>query len=133
MEKKRWQMYVGNLKCGLNEEAAIECCSELGVKPIECEVISKQGNNTSDKPVPVVVRLMVKYDDRDTVMETLFWPKGVKIRGWYLPRRRNFYLLYGMASKLRIATSNMQGSNNGLPCLLICYMTWTLLLPKNID
>ena len=72
VEKKSWQMYVGNLKCGLNEEAVIEYCSELGVKPIEFEVISKQGNNTSGKPMPVAVRLMVKYDDRDTVMEILF-------------------------------------------------------------
>ena len=77
-------------ECDLNEEAVIDYCSELGVKLIECKVISKQGNNTSGKPVPVAVRLMVKYDDRDTVMETLFWPKGVKIRDWYLPRRRNF-------------------------------------------
>ena len=73
-------MFAGNLKCSLNEEAVIEYCSELGIKPIECEVISKQGNNTSGKPVPVAARQMVKYDDRDTAMETLFWPKGMKIR-----------------------------------------------------
>jgi hypothetical protein len=85
-ENRRWQLYVGNLKAGTSGDSVIEYCKDFGVLPMECEVVSNQSEDIPDKPV--AVRLSVLFDDRDKIMETAFWPKGVKIRGWRLQRRR---------------------------------------------
>ena len=58
---------------------------------MEVEIISKDDGNNPEKTV--AKRIGVDYSMHEGVMALKFWPKGIKIRGWWL--RQN---LLGAAS-----------------------------------
>ena len=85
-------MYVSNLKpitggTDTIAENVSEYCTELDIQPIEYEVVSKHDVDSPwDKSF--AVRLVVPYEHRDKIMDSAFWPKGIKIRGLHVWRRQ---------------------------------------------
>ena len=53
---------------------------EQGFKTIEMQALPRKDN------APIFMRIVVPYDAKDTVMQSSFWPGGIRIRGWYFLR-----------------------------------------------
>jgi hypothetical protein len=85
---RRWRLYVGNIKAGTSECDIVEYCTDQGVKVVKAEIISSQDVDDPEKPVAMCVEFC--FDDKDKVMASNFWPQGMKIRGWFLKKKKSW-------------------------------------------
>jgi hypothetical protein len=86
--ERLWRLYIGNLKSTTSTQNVETYCARFGVVVNGIEIISNQDADNPDKSV--AMKLEVDYTYKDTVMNAKFWPKGVRVRGWYMKKRRNF-------------------------------------------
>ena len=81
-------MYVSNIKSGTSKEQVTTYCQYAGIQILSVEKLSSQRvilHNGKDRSVSP--KLKIKYEKKDLFMSIDFWPKGVRVRGWWLPRK----------------------------------------------
>jgi hypothetical protein len=82
--QRLWRLYVGNIKEGTTEEQVCSYCDKAGVHDVKAETLVSKFHR--HKANATSMKLEIKYEDKDVVMSANFWPIGVKVRGWRLPR-----------------------------------------------
>ena len=55
---------------------------------MKVEVISQQDPDDPAKPVAMCVEF--DYADKDKVMVPSFWPQGMRVRGWFLKKKKSW-------------------------------------------
>ena len=59
---------------------------------MKVEVISQQDPDDPAKPVAMCVEF--DYADKDKVMVPSFWPQGMRVRGWFLKKKKSWSTYY---------------------------------------
>ena len=71
-----WYCKINRIYCTFVEEEIKQYMSELGIKPIDVEVLPRHG---VELDALLLMHLTVPYDDKDKVMQSMFWPKGIRV------------------------------------------------------
>ena len=63
-----------------------------GVEALSVEKLpsAKYANNKDDEEdinIPLAMKVVVRYEDKDKVMSAAFWPKAMRVRGWWPAKR----------------------------------------------
>ena len=85
---RRWRLYVGNIKANTSEREIEDYCADQNVRVMKVEVISQQDPDDPAKPVAMCVEF--DYADKDKVMVPSFWPQGMRVRGWFLKKKKSW-------------------------------------------
>jgi hypothetical protein len=83
--KRTWHLYVGNLERGMSALDVRDYLIECGAEVFDCIAI----NEWAEDNRPASFHVEVDYDSKEKVMNEQFWNRGVKVRNWFFPRKKD--------------------------------------------
>ena len=82
---RKWRMFVENIGINVPMEKIVSYCERSGVIVLNVEqLMSKRfsdGNPSTRQPRSLAVKIEVRREDKDRVMDAAFWPRGLIICG----------------------------------------------------